>query len=106
MSQDSGSKEIFGVLPYIAPEPQKRSTAEELVDEESELYEQIEKIKNSGKNSSMHDQANQTNSTRFNYQSHKQAIYTSRLLNFRNLPKPVNAAISRPIKLDEVPDMY
>ncbi|RIB07318.1 hypothetical protein C2G38_2214784 [Gigaspora rosea] len=48
------------------------------------MIKQIEKIKNSGKNSSMHDQANQT----INYQSHKQAIYTSRLLNFRNLPKP------------------
>ncbi|RIB08874.1 kinase-like domain-containing protein [Gigaspora rosea] len=172
VSQDSSSKEIFGVLPYIAPEvlygdkytiksdiysfgiimsevftgyppyhdiphdfslatqiclgrrpeirckvpqslldlmnkcldaePQNRPTAKALLgmlnqfyrnlgDKETELYKQIEEIKNLDKNSSIHDQANQTKSNRFNYQTHKQAIYTSRFLNFQKLPKPVNA---------------
>ncbi|RIB07299.1 kinase-like domain-containing protein [Gigaspora rosea] len=144
VSQDLNSKEIFGVLPYIAPEvlygekytmksdiysfgiimsevftryppyydiphdfslatqiclghrpeircevpqslldlmnkcldaePQNRPTAKVLVDmlaqfynyleyKETELYKQIEEIKNLGKNSSIHDQANQTKST-------------------------------------------
>ncbi|RIB02148.1 kinase-like domain-containing protein, partial [Gigaspora rosea] len=169
MSQDSSSKEIFGVLPYIAPEVlfgekytmksdiysfgiimsevftgyppyhdiphdfslatqiclghrpeircevpqtlldlmnkcldaelQNRPTAEALEDMleqfgydfNGELYKQVEEIKNLDKNSSIYNQANQTKSTRFNYQTHKQAIYTSRFLNFQKLPKPVNA---------------
>ncbi|RIB12834.1 kinase-like domain-containing protein [Gigaspora rosea] len=179
ISQDSSSKGIFGVLPYIAPEvlygekytmksdiysfgiimsevftgyppyhdiphdfslatqiclgrrpeirckvpqsllnlmnkcldaePQNRPTAKALVDmiaqfysnlrnEKTELYKQIEEIKNLNKNSLIHNQSNQTKSTRFNYQTHKQAIYTSRFLNFQKLPKPVNAAISHPIE--------
>ncbi|RIB28574.1 kinase-like domain-containing protein, partial [Gigaspora rosea] len=172
VSEDSSSKEIFGVLPYIAPEvlygekytiksdiysfgiimsevftgyppyhdiphdfslatqiclghrpeircevpqllldlmnkcldaePQSRPTAAALVNvlsrffnnlnnAESVLYKQVKEIKDSDKNSSIHNQENQTKSTRFNYQTHKQAIYTSRLLNFQKLPKPVNA---------------
>ncbi|RIB19040.1 kinase-like domain-containing protein [Gigaspora rosea] len=172
VSKDSDSKEIFGVLPYIAPEvlygekytmksdiysfgiimsevftgyppyhdiphdfslatqiclghrpeircdvpqslldlmnkcldaePQSRPTAETLIDmlrqfyvdlenKKTNLYKQVEEIKNLGKISSKHDQANQTKSTRFNYQTHKQDIYTSRFLNFQKLPKPVNA---------------
>ncbi|RIB15830.1 kinase-like domain-containing protein [Gigaspora rosea] len=172
VSQDSSSKEIFGVLPYIAPEvlygekytmksdiysfgiimsevftgyppfhdiphdfslatqiclghrpeigcevpqslldlmnkcldaePQNRPTAGSLVnrlaqfddnlrDETTELYKQVKGIRNLDKNFSTYDQANQTKSTRFNYQTHKQAIYTSRFLNFQKLPKPVNA---------------
>ncbi|RIB11409.1 kinase-like domain-containing protein [Gigaspora rosea] len=176
VSQDSSSKGIFGVLPYIAPEvlygekytmesdiysfgiimsevftgyppyhdmphdfslatqiclgrrpeirckvpqslldlmnkcldaePQNRPTAKALVDQfycnsrnkETELYKQFEEIKNLDKNSLILNQANQTKSTRFNYQTHKQAIYTSRFLNFQKLPKPVNAAISHPIE--------
>ncbi|RIB09450.1 kinase-like domain-containing protein [Gigaspora rosea] len=141
VSQDSSSKGIFGVLPYIAPEvllatqicqgrrpeircevpqslldlmnkcldaePQSRPTARalenilvefchDLENETTELYNQVEEIKNLGKNSLILNQANQTKSTQFIYQTHKQAIYTSRFLNFQNLPKPVNAAISLP----------
>ncbi|RIB28583.1 kinase-like domain-containing protein, partial [Gigaspora rosea] len=182
--QDSSSKEIFGVLPYIAPEvlygekytiksdiysfgiimsevftgyppyhdiphdfslatqiclghrpkircevpqlllmnkclnaePQSRPTAKSLVDmlfqfyldlkdEKTELSKQVIEIKNLNKNSSTHNQANQTKSTRFDYQTHKKAIYTSWLLNFQELPKPVNAALSHPIELNEVPDI-
>ncbi|RIB02936.1 kinase-like domain-containing protein [Gigaspora rosea] len=172
VSQDSSSKGIFGVLPYIAPEvlcgekytmesdiysfgiimsevftgyppyhdmphnfslatqiclgrrpeirckvpqslldlmnkcldaePQSRPTAKALVDmlaqfyidledKKTGLYKQVEEIKNLDKNSLILNQANQTKSTRFNYQTHKQAIYTSRFLNFQQLPKPVNA---------------
>ncbi|RIB11027.1 kinase-like domain-containing protein, partial [Gigaspora rosea] len=180
VSQDSSSEEIFGVLPYIAPEvlygkkyteksdiysfgiimsevftgyppyhdishdlslatqiclgrrpeirckvpqllldlmnkcldaePQSRPTAEVLVNNldqfykdlrnnKTELYKQVEEIKNLSKNSSIHDQTNQIKSTRFHYQTHKQAIYTSRSLNFQKLPKPVNAGISQNICL-------
>ncbi|RIB14065.1 kinase-like domain-containing protein [Gigaspora rosea] len=170
VSQDSNSKELFGVLPYIAPEvlytngkeytqkseiysfgiimseiftgyppyydiphdhqlvlsicqgyrpkiecevpqllldlmnkcldaePHNRPTAanlseeleqfyNDLKDEKAELYKQIKEIKNSKKNFSTY---NQVNSARINYQTHPQAIYTSRLLNFQGLPKPVN----------------
>ncbi|RIB21120.1 hypothetical protein C2G38_2079077, partial [Gigaspora rosea] len=66
------------------------------------LYKQVEEIKNLDKNSSIYNQANQTKLTRFNYQTHKQAIYTSRFLNFQKLPKPVNSAISHSIELNEV----
>ncbi|RIB22480.1 kinase-like domain-containing protein, partial [Gigaspora rosea] len=146
VSQDSSSKEIFGVLPYIAPEVLYGEKYTEKSDiysfgiimsevftgyppyhdiphdfilatqiclgrrpeisyKKTELYKQAEEIKNSGKNSLIHEQVNQTKSTRFNYQTHKQAIYTSRSLNFQKLPKPVNAAISHSIELDEVPDI-
>ncbi|RIB15639.1 hypothetical protein C2G38_2092753 [Gigaspora rosea] len=59
-------------------EPQSRPNAESLFDmikqfdrdlddNKTELYKQVEEIKNSGKKFSIHDQANQTNSTRFSY---------------------------------------
>ncbi|RIB01276.1 hypothetical protein C2G38_2128046 [Gigaspora rosea] len=97
-------------------EPQNRPTAEALVDmlkqfndnlrdETTELYKQVEEIKNLDKNFSIYEQANQTKSTRFNYQTHKQAIYTSQFLNFQKLSKPVNSAISHSIELIEVPDI-
>ncbi|RIB11147.1 kinase-like domain-containing protein, partial [Gigaspora rosea] len=76
-------------------EPQNRPAAEELVNmlnqfyidlenEKSELSKQFKNIKNLSKNS------NQVISIRLNYQTHKQAIYTSRLLKFQNLPKQIN----------------
>ncbi|RIB08760.1 hypothetical protein C2G38_2146894 [Gigaspora rosea] len=94
-------------------EPQNRPTAKALedilrqftFDKTTELYKQIEEIKNLDKNFSIYNQANLTKSTRFNYQTHKQAIYTSRFLNFQKLPKPVNSAISHSIELNEVPDI-
>ncbi|RIB27520.1 kinase-like domain-containing protein [Gigaspora rosea] len=78
-------------------EPQNRPAAKELVNilgifnssldnEQTELYKQVEEIEGSSKNS------NQVISTQLlNYQTHKQAIYTSRFLKYRNLPKPTNA---------------
>ena len=57
-------------------------------DENSEIYSQIrecEKIRrNKLKNKSDKDKPK-------NIQTHPQAIYTSRLLNFKNLPEPVNS---------------
>ena len=46
-----------------------------------ECYEQVKNLKDFGKNS------NQITLIRLNYQAHKQAIYTSRLLNYQNLSK-------------------
>ncbi|RIB25023.1 hypothetical protein C2G38_2068491 [Gigaspora rosea] len=85
-------------------EPQNRPTAEvlsymltqfddDLNDETTALYKQVEEIKNLDKNSSIYNQANQSKSTQFNYQTHQQAIYT------------INAAISHSIELNEVPDI-
>ncbi|RIB15245.1 kinase-like domain-containing protein [Gigaspora rosea] len=78
-------------------EPQNRPTAEELVNilrrffsdkrnDQTELYKQFEEIKDSNKNSKQ-----VTSTQRLNYQTHKQAIYTSRFLKYQNLPKPINA---------------
>ncbi|RIB14977.1 kinase-like domain-containing protein, partial [Gigaspora rosea] len=126
VSQDSSSKGIFGVLPYITPEvlygkkytmksdiysfgiimaeiftgyppyhdiPHDFKLATQICldhrpeircKKKKELYKQVEEIKNSGKNSLIRNKVNQTKSTRFNYQTHKQAIYTSRFWNFQN----------------------
>ncbi|RIB17578.1 kinase-like domain-containing protein, partial [Gigaspora rosea] len=74
-------------------EPQNRPTAKELGDtlhqffkdlknNKTELYRQIQNIKDLDKNFITYDQVK--------YQTHPQAIYTSRLLNLSNLPKPGN----------------
>ncbi|RHZ43540.1 hypothetical protein Glove_1033g9 [Diversispora epigaea] len=47
-------------------------------------------IKNSEKYSANQESTNTTTPTSLNYQTHPQAIYTSRLLNFSKLPKPKN----------------
>ncbi|RIB08474.1 kinase-like domain-containing protein [Gigaspora rosea] len=88
-------------------EPQNRPTAKELANmlnqfykdlknKKTELFKQVKEINNSCKNS------NQVIATRLNYQTHKQAIYTSRLLKYLNLPKPINAkpvvAVSRSVE--------
>jgi len=57
--------------------------------EDSEIYSQIEEFdkirKSEFKNRSSEDKSK-------NLQTHPQAIYTSRLLNFKNLPEPVNSS--------------
>jgi serine/threonine protein kinase len=76
--------------------PENRPTAKELrqilkkwLYENSVLYSQVkecEKIReNKLKNKSNEDKSK-------NFQTHPQAIYTSRLLNFKNLPEPVNSS--------------
>ncbi|POG73840.1 kinase-like domain-containing protein [Rhizophagus irregularis DAOM 181602=DAOM 197198] len=73
------AKELFQLL---------RKYFDELNKEVSEIYSQIkecEKIK-------VNKLKNRTNENKSkNFQTHPQAIYTSRLLNFKNLPEPVNS---------------
>ena len=61
----------------------------EIIDENSVLYSQVrecEKIRESKlKNKSNEDKSK-------NFQTHPQAIYSSRLLNFKNLPESVNSS--------------
>jgi len=54
----------------------------------SEIYEQIKLIEASTRNSPSYDP---NESTRFSYTTHSEAVYTSRLLDFANLPNPINA---------------
>ncbi|RGB40437.1 kinase-like domain-containing protein [Rhizophagus diaphanus] len=65
-----------------------RKYSDELSEDDSEIYSQIrecEKIKeNKLKNRTKENKSK-------NLQTHPQAIYTSRLLNFKNLPEPVNS---------------
>ena len=56
-------------------------------DEDSEIRIQIENSEKLSKNLGL---TNSTTTTPLNYQTHPQAIYTSRLLNFSKLPKPKN----------------
>ena len=62
---------------------------EEIKDKNSVLYSQVkecEKIReNKLKNKSNEDKSK-------NFQTHPQAIYNSRLLNFKNLPEPINSS--------------
>ncbi|CAB4473413.1 unnamed protein product [Rhizophagus irregularis] len=55
----------------------------------SEIYSQIKECDEIGKKK-FHNRSNEDRSK--NIQTHPQAIYTSRLLNFKNLPKPVNSS--------------
>ncbi|RHZ87666.1 hypothetical protein Glove_33g175 [Diversispora epigaea] len=56
-------------------------------DKDSEIRIQIENSEKLSKNLRL---KNSTTTTPLNYQTHPQAIYTSRLLNFSKLPKPKN----------------
>ncbi|RHZ59199.1 hypothetical protein Glove_365g80 [Diversispora epigaea] len=56
-------------------------------DNDSEIRIQIENSEKLSKNLGL---INSTTTTPLNYQTHPQAIYTSRLLNFSKLPKPKN----------------
>ncbi|RHZ77208.1 hypothetical protein Glove_184g88 [Diversispora epigaea] len=54
---------------------------------DSEIAIQIKKAKEFSENQ---ESTNTTTTTPLNYQTHPQAIYTSRLLNYSKLPKPMN----------------
>ena len=80
--------------------PENRPTAKELYqilkkwngekyNVNSEIYSQIEECDKIGK-SKFKNRSNADKSK--NLQTHPQAIYTSRLLNFKNLPEPVNSS--------------
>ncbi|POG70338.1 kinase-like domain-containing protein [Rhizophagus irregularis DAOM 181602=DAOM 197198] len=57
--------------------------------EDSEIYSQIKVIDEIGKKKF---ESRSSKDKSKNIQTHPQAIYTSRLLNFKNLPKPVNSS--------------
>ncbi|RHZ85426.1 hypothetical protein Glove_66g83 [Diversispora epigaea] len=86
-------KNIFGVLPYIAPEVLSELREElwkycnDYYNKDSEIRIQIENSEQLSKNLGL---ASSTTTTPLNYQTHPQAIYTSRLLDFSKLPKPKN----------------
>ena len=67
------------------------------IDKSGEICFQIEEYKkirkNKLKNSSSENKPK-------NIQTHPQAIYTSRLLNFKNLPEPVNSSDLSPFLID------
>ncbi|RHZ71354.1 hypothetical protein Glove_259g6 [Diversispora epigaea] len=58
--------------------------------EDEEIVIQIEEAEEFSANQESTNRTATTTTTPFNYQTHPQAIYTSRLLNFKNLPKPKN----------------
>ncbi|RHZ84551.1 hypothetical protein Glove_79g73 [Diversispora epigaea] len=60
---------------------------EGIINNDSEIVIQIENSEKLSKNLGL---INSTTTTPLNYQTHPQAIYTSRLLNFSKLPKPKN----------------
>ncbi|RHZ74538.1 hypothetical protein Glove_221g49 [Diversispora epigaea] len=57
------------------------------IKQDSEIVIQIKKAEEFSAN---HESTNSTTTTPLNYQTHPQAIYTSRLLNYSKLPKPKN----------------
>ncbi|RHZ81720.1 hypothetical protein Glove_117g392 [Diversispora epigaea] len=81
-------KNIFGVLPYIAPEVLSGDA----------VYTKAADHQNfsANQNLSLRSICNTTTTTTptsLNYQTHPEAIYTSRLLNSSNLSKPKNEVI-------------
>ncbi|RIB10989.1 kinase-like domain-containing protein [Gigaspora rosea] len=83
---------------YLDTDPQNRPTAKDLAImfnqffndlnyERTKLFKQVKNTKDMTKNFLSY---NQVKSTRFEYQTHPQAIYTSRFLNLSKLPKPGN----------------
>ncbi|CAJ0856648.1 2128_t:CDS:2 [Entrophospora sp. SA101] len=84
---------------HVDAEPNNRVSAKELTDiltqyykdvhvknKEAKIYQQIEAIEKSTESSGYKP----NKSTRLSYATHTQAIYTSRLLDYGNLPNPVN----------------
>ena len=84
----------------VDADPLKRPTAEDLckkfyqwqdevrLDKNSEIRKQI---KEADKFNKKQPTSTNLSDTEFTYVTHPQAIYTSRLLNFKNLPEPKNA---------------
>ncbi|RHZ85063.1 hypothetical protein Glove_71g78 [Diversispora epigaea] len=111
-SENPQKRNIFGVLPYMAPEVLGGGeytkaadvysfaiVAYEIIIELRKYY--LDYVKNENNNNyeitikikeAVKLFANQTTTDTIplNYQTHPQAIYTSRLLDFSNLPKPKN----------------
>ena len=62
-----------------------------------EIYSQVEECEKIRENK-LKNNASENKSK--NVQIHPQAIYTSRLLNFKNLPEPVNSSDLSPLQYD------
>ncbi|GET02181.1 kinase-like domain-containing protein [Rhizophagus clarus] len=69
-------------------------------DESSELYSQVKECNKLGKKKFEISKSSKGKSD--NIQTHPQAIYTSRHLNFKNLPKPVNSSDLSSCQLNSV----
>jgi len=76
------AKELFQILKKWSGECNK-------YDMNSEIFSQVEECNNIRRNK-LKSNPNENKSK--NLQTHPQAIYTSRLLNFKNLPNPVNSS--------------
>ncbi|RHZ78271.1 hypothetical protein Glove_166g121 [Diversispora epigaea] len=61
-----------------------------LITRDKEIVIQIKKAEEFSANQESTNKTTTTTPTPLNYQTHPQAIYTSRLLNYSNLPKPKN----------------
>ena len=66
----------------------------DLYNSDSEIRKQIEEVDEF--NEKQPTLTNSSNDTELTYTTHPQAIYTSRLLNFKNLPEPKNADDGEP----------
>ena len=67
-------------------------------DHNSEIYAQIQECEKIRK-SKLENRSDNENKPK-NIQTHPHAIYTSRLLNFKNLPEPVNSSDLSPFLID------
>ncbi|POG78664.1 kinase-like domain-containing protein [Rhizophagus irregularis DAOM 181602=DAOM 197198] len=58
---------------------------------DSVIYKQVEEADETNKKSSFSVQSPISSASTLSYMTHPQAVYTSRLLNFKDLPEPINA---------------
>ncbi|PKC06321.1 hypothetical protein RhiirA5_275457 [Rhizophagus irregularis] len=75
------TKELYQILSKLG---------KEIYDKNSELYYQIKEGDEIGRKKFKNGKSNDDKSK--NIQTHPQAVYTSRLINFKSLPKPVNSS--------------
>ncbi|RGB25174.1 kinase-like domain-containing protein [Rhizophagus diaphanus] len=92
LSQNEYEKQVYGVLPYVAPEVLRGKE----YTQESDIYafgiiayEQVEEAERI--NEKFTPTSLPYSGTTLSYTTNPQAVYTSRLLNFKNLPEPKNA---------------
>ncbi|GBC03107.1 hypothetical protein RclHR1_00050015 [Rhizophagus clarus] len=86
-------------------EPSKRPKAKELykvlwnlnlivINEDTIIYKQIEKVNEINKKLPSMTQSSLPSNSKLSYATHPQAVYTSRHLDFKNLPEPSNANVN------------
>ncbi|POG81756.1 hypothetical protein GLOIN_2v1505060 [Rhizophagus irregularis DAOM 181602=DAOM 197198] len=101
---ESAKNKIYGVLPYISPEilrGQNYTKASDIYSFEilnqwyrefSNLIELQKQIKEAEEiNHSLSTSSIPLTNLGLTYETHSEAVYTSRLLNFNNLPEPKNS---------------